>query len=328
MLFRQTFSLLTLFLTSKDIQSFTAPTRSTCRNDSYELSSTSESSSLLKQLSKVTTVLQAKKKNNNNNQDSGKGFGISSSKSNIKVRQTYGISQKPIDALIDNQSAMQDFFSSKEEWHPLFASIASSENEPALDFLPNELWGQELLYSEKTPWQKLPHVPTGDEKEELMDAIAKVLDYSQQALLDIPVDEASKEDDANDVQFLEEGRRILCLNRFQVLTSNESLLSGSVLDKHDVLFRTCWSEIIHLIKEDVPDTGSLIILPDIYDMIDLKRFTDMNVLRPLDWLGIDTSIMEVASLQRKSPCIRLLHKLKDIPSLENRDKKLQEEGEN
>ena len=59
-------------------------------------------------------------------------------------------------------------------------------------------------------------------------------------------------------------------------------------------------------------TGSLIVLPD-YDIADLKRFTDINLLRPLEWLGGQTDF-EVTSLQRGSAAIRLIHKLQDMPN--------------
>ena len=272
------------------------------------------------------TNLQGKK-DKKDKRSSGMGFSKSSnSKSTIKVRQTYGTRQSPQDALIDIEGAMGEFFRSNEEWHPLFASIAQRDDVPAFDFINGEKCGEEIVYNDNSPWQKLPQVPTGDEKDEDMAVIAKVLDSWQKALTDIPVNEALKED-GNDLHFLEEGRRILCLSRFQVLANGDFENFESSLEKHDVLFQTCWSEIMHLMKEDNPDSGSLIILPDSYDVDDLKQFTDMNVLRPLQWLGINNNIIEVASLQRESPCIRLLHKLSDIPSLEMRDKQLEEENE-
>ena len=44
---------------------------------------------------------------------------------------------------------------------------------------------------------------------------------------------------------------------------------------------------------------------------DLRRFVDMNLQRPLEWLGIPH--FEVASMERGSPAIRLIHKLSEIP---------------
>ena len=271
---------------------------------------------------KSTTTLYGAKSSS-----SGKGFGKAvAEKSTIKVRQTYGKSQRPKDELIDKEGAMEEFFRTKEEWHPLFASLAASEKVPAMDFLPGFNVGAEISFEEGKPWQNLPNVPTGDNKDDLMGIVAKVLDASQQALVDIPVNEATKED-GDDLHFLEEGRRILCLKRFQVLSNEDFRSSESAIERHEKLFQTCWSEIMYLMKEGEEDSGSLIILPDMYDVTDLKRFTDMNILRPLDWLGIDSSVLEVASLQRESPCIRLLHKLSDIPSLQARDSKLENESQ-
>ena len=266
----------------------------------------------------TTTILAGKKLSNS----SGKGFGKTLEKS-IKVRQTYGRAQRPKDELIDTEGAMEEFFRTKEEWHPLFASLATSDKVPAIDFLPGVDVGNnnKLSFDDGNPWKELPNVPSGDDKDELLGIVAKVLDASQQALVDIPVNEATKEDN-DDLHFLEEGRRILCLKRFQVLQNEDCAIK-----RHEKLFETCWSEITYLMKSGEEGSGSLIILPDIYDVTDLKRFTDMNILRPLEWLGIDSSIMEVASLKRESPCIRLLYKLSEIPSLEARDNELQNESE-
>ncbi len=258
----------------------------------------------------------------------GKGFGRKSSGKPIKVRQTYGKAQRPKDELIDTEGAMEEFFRTKEEWHPLFASLATSDKVPAIDFLPgiNNVGGELSFEDTDKPWRELPNVPSGDNKDELLATIAKVLDASQQALVDIPVNEATKED-SDDLHFLEEGRRILCLKRFQVLSNEDFASFDSAIERHETIFQTVWSEIMYLIKSGEEDSGSLIILPDMYDITDLKRFTDMNILRPLDWLGIDSSVLEVASLKRESPCIRLLHKLSDIPSLEARDSQLDNEQE-
>ena len=159
------------------------------------------------------TILQSKKKSSSSH-SSSRGFG-KSAKSIIKVRQTYGSTQKPRDELIDTEGAMKSFFNSKEEWHPLFASLVSADNVPALDFLNGLEIGDDLAFEDETPWRKLPQVPEGDNKDEQMAAIAKVLDSWQQALVDIPVNEASKED-VDDMHFIEEGRRILCMNSYHL----------------------------------------------------------------------------------------------------------------
>uniref|UniRef100_A0A7S2IDV5 Uncharacterized protein n=2 Tax=Helicotheca tamesis TaxID=374047 RepID=A0A7S2IDV5_9STRA len=117
-------------------------------------------------------------------------------------------------------------------------------------------------------------------------------------------------DDEHDMQFIEEGRRMLAVQRFHVL---EGVSSGNI-HHHEELFTTCWSEVAELRNADEPDTGSIVLLPDYYSLDDLRRFTDIYVQRPLSWLGVD-SCFEVATLQRESMAIRFLHKLSDIPDL-------------
>ena len=95
---------------------------------------------------------------------------------------------------------------------------------------------------------------------------------------------------------------------FHVITGVED---GSI-DSHERLFSTCWSEITHLIQEGEANTGSLILVPGC-SVDNLRRFADMNLQRPLQWLGLATSF-EVASMKRGSPAIRLIHKLSDIPT--------------
>merc|ERR1712151_388299 len=157
---------------------------------------------------------------------------------------------------------------------------------------------------ESKPWRRLEAIPSNEKDKEILGSF---LDSMHKSLVDIPVNESVEEDD-NDLHFLEEGRRMLVVNRFHVLSGNQ----GGCVESYDELFSTCWSELMELRQKDEPNTGSLIVLPD-YDMADLKRFTDINLLRPLEWLGINSDF-EVASTQRGSPAIRLLHKLQDIPT--------------
>jgi hypothetical protein len=79
------------------------------------------------------------------------------------------------------------------------------------------------------------------------------------------------------------------------------------------LFKTCWSEITELRQVNEIDTGSLIVAPGL-DYDDLRRFADMNLQRPLQWLGIHDDF-EVASLEHGGlGVVRLIHKLSDIPT--------------
>jgi len=248
-------------------------------------------------------VLHAKKKqggksgNSSGRSGSGKGFGANNEKS-------YDTSAtKAVSDLIDTEAAMNSFFSSNEEWNPLFRSIAAGPKVPAMDILGGT-HGEEIQYDSNTLWKQLSEIPE-DESEKAL--VATFLDAMQQSLLDIPVNEIVKEDE-NDMHFLEEGRRMLAVSRFQVLPG----LSGGSVEQHDALFQVCWSELHHLRTADVPSTGSLILLPD-YDMTNLRQFTDMNLQRPLDWLGHSTTF-EVASMVRDIPAIRMLHRLEDMPT--------------
>ena len=103
------------------------------------------------------------------------------------------------------------------------------------------------------------------------------------------------QEDQNDLHFLEEGRKMLALTRFQGLAN----ISGGFIEDYDKLLSVCWSEINELHKADISSSGSLILLQD-YDISNLRRFTDMNLLKPLDWLGM-TGLFEVASMERAVP---------------------------
>ena len=237
---------------------------------------------------------------NNNKKKKGAAF------LDAGIEKTYGRSASaPLDVTIDVEAAMNSFFSANEEFAPLFRCMATSASVPAMDFLAgNEPHGSPITFGPETPWKQLDAIPTGN--EQAMTYVARFLDDVQRALVEIPVSD-SKEADANDLHFIEEGRRMLRIGRFHVLPD----IKAGCIDSHKTQFATCWSEIAELRRADEVDTGSVIILPD-HDIDDLRRFIDMNVQRPLEWLGI-AELFEVASLQRDSPAIRLLHKLEDIP---------------
>jgi hypothetical protein len=245
--------------------------------------------------------------------------------------KTYGPSAlRPIRDLIDAESAMQAFFTSREEWLPLFRSMISSSSSPssssscaAMEFLETSSLSittatsstEKIDFHEtSSPWRLLQAIPDQADHRAIL---AAFLDGAQNSLLSIPTDERVEEDD-NDVQFVEEGRRLLALSRFHVLQANRG---GSGVESYDHLFATCWSELHHLSSQNVAHTGSLIILPDC-QISDLRRFTDMNVLRPLEWLGLHDDF-EVASIhhgmQDSSPAIRLLYKLSDIPEVQEQE---------
>lgn len=299
----------TIFLLMKICQGFTARSRT-----GFTFSS---SSSSLAGTQQHNTLLHAKRAGaggGGKKKQQSSGFGSSSSSSAKRgfKDQTYGPASQPSipNDIIDMEGAMDAFFSTNCEWNPLFRSFLSSPTAPASSLL---LSGQEegefindnnLKFHEDTPWKQLDGAPTSDTD---LAFVASFLDSVQQSLLDIPVDEATG-DDASDLHFIEEGRRLLVVSRFHVLSSSSSV---SRVELFDELFTTCWSEMAELQRVDEADTGSLILLPD-YNMDDLRRFADMNLHRPLDWLGTDH--FEVTSMERGYPAIRILHKLSDIPT--------------
>jgi hypothetical protein len=234
----------------------------------------------------------------------GNGFGQAPGSSSAPSK-TYGKEAlAPIKDLIDTESAMREFFSSNEEWKPLFRSIVENSSVPAMNFI-EDVDVSDFEFNEKTsPWRSLEAIPTKDEDRAVL---ADFLDNMQTSLIDIPVDESTEEDE-NDLHFIEEGRRMLACSRFHVIQGMEK---GSI-QSYDSLFSACWSEVMHLRRADEINTGSLIVVPEC-DIDDMRRFADMNLKRPLQWLGIDSGF-EVASMKSGSPAIRLIHKLSDIPT--------------
>jgi hypothetical protein len=245
--------------------------------------------------------------------------------------------------MIDSEAAMREFFAAREEWMPVFRRLSLGAC-PATDLL---LGGRRSgasaaadagspedassvltfeFHETSSPWRVLPATPSLTEDR---DVVAGFLDSMQQSLLDIPVTE-SEEDDDNDMQFVEEGRRLLALSRFHVLRrrhpaqetsqtaaheSGGARPSLSPLESYDALFDMAWSELTYLVRSAEEHTGSLILLPD-HDLADVRRFADMNLQRPLEWMGLQDQF-EVASMHRHSPAIRLLYRLRDVPQTQS-----------
>jgi hypothetical protein len=245
---------------------------------------------------------------------SGQGFGKNS---RPPPNKTYGSDARVIKDMIDSQEAMASFFNAREDWFPLFRSVATDASCLAMEYLET-LESTIDFHESSEPWRLLQAIP---DKEEDKQVLAGFLDAMHQSLIDIPVTD-SKTDDENDLQFVEEGRRLLAISRFHVVRDAK----GGGIDSYDKLFSTCWSELMQLRSSDVEHSGSIILVPD-YELSDLRRFTDMNLIRPLEWLGLERDF-EVASLQRGSPAIRLLYKLRDIPEDSyNEDEETQDEEE-
>lgn len=224
----------------------------------------------------------------------------------------------------DSEEAMSQFFQTYSEWHPLFAQIIKSPSAPAtahVNIVDSEASENKLTFGEESPWLKLPQMPSGEQKEEHILVISEVLDAFQKALTDIPVNEISKEEDEHDLQFLEEGRRMLLLTRFNVVNAG----SSSQVD----LFRFCWSEIHHLVTDEESiaaegGSGSLIILDDSDDdSLDFDHFVKTCIRLPLSWMGMGDAI-EVAGLDRGRSCVRLIYNVGAIPDLAERDRQIDE----
>jgi len=227
----------------------------------------------------------------------GKGFGDTSKEF---VDKSYGDGGRPSTSDdIDVETAMSSFFESKEEWLPLFRCMSASTSPPASSHLSGGPIGSPIEFLESAPWKQLPALPTNDDE---LAAVSNFLDVMQQSLVEIPVNEYVEED-ASDVHFIEEGRRILAIARFHVPIGSKG--------GHDELFKTCWSEMAELRRSDAEGTGSIIILPD-YEMADLRQFAENNLHMPLDWLGVAHDF-EVSSLERGVPAVRILYKLGGIP---------------
>lgn len=253
---------------------------------------------------------------------SGKGFGNKANSGGgggggaPPPAKTYGrIAEEPIQDLIDMEAAMNEFFTTREDWLPLFRGM-STDSCAASSFLEDAVAVNDFTEASSSPWRRLQAIPDHPSHKEVLGSF---LDSVHQALLDIPVTNSKNgQDDENDLHFLEEGRRMLAISRFHVVgleDDNEDDSSSSSLraERYERLFATCWSELMELRSTNQPHTGSLILFPDT-ELMDVRRFCDMNLQRPLEWLGIRHEF-EVASMERGSPAIRLLYKLEAIPDI-------------
>lgn len=231
-----------------------------------------------------------------NNQGSGK-------KTKSSPAKTYGSGTFSTSPIIDVDGAMSDFFQTRSDWAQLFRSI-SVDDCLAAPYIGKPDTNNELEFNDANyPWRKLEGLPSDEGDKE---AISKFLDNMQQSLLDIQVS-GSKEEDDDDLQFLEEARRILTISRFHVLKSG----GNTNLQSYDDLFRVVWSELHYLSSTATVHSGSLILTPD-YNLKDLEDFADLNLLKPLQWLGLHADF-EIATFERNAPAIRMIYRLKDMP---------------
>jgi hypothetical protein len=217
---------------------------------------------------------------------------------------------------MDTDAAMREFFEGAAlEWIPLFQQLTRTDvpmtrndgqNSPGSHGdAPFE------FHAHSSPWKELPGIPT---LESHRSVLANFLDHVQASLVAIPVDESTKEDE-NDLHFLEEGRRMLVCGRLHVV---EYTSPSNRLDNFEAVFGTCWNEVYQLYMSGEQNTGSVILVSDCQNLEDLRRFVDVNLQRPLQWMGLDTQF-EVASLQRGSPAIRVIYRLSDMPEMNPTD---------
>lgn len=213
--------------------------------------------------------------------------------------------------IIDEEAAMTDFFTTREEWSSTFRFLAGeslpSATSPLIPTIHND-------GADAEPWELYEGIPQGDKERAVLETF---LNSMHQALLDIPVTDSyvgrgEPLENENDTHFLEEGRRMLAVSRFHVLQDN----SGGSVESIDSLFTYCWSEMRELMNVGQEHTGSIILLPD-YNHGDLRRFTEMNVARPLQWLGLGSDCFEVANLDFGTPAIRLIFKLDEMPQVDS-----------
>ena len=290
------------------------------------------------------------------------GFGSNNSNNNGKKKgkkpkytiedKSYGGTTSSSSSLPSSASA-EEFFTTYNEWLPLFREYSNSLSAHSIlttavttndnsndDNGSDTLWGISTIEG-RTPWKLLPSKP---EHPTPLSHIGTFLDEWQRSLLDIPIDTLTKEEDIgkgnNDLHFLEEGRRTIAVTRFHVVDGDEyAARSGNaaateeevVLDQwENEVFRTCWSEIGHLMSQDVDDTGSLVVLPNIPLPVSssfnqeeeeenssleyIQQFVEKKLVQPISWMGRSED-WEIVAMNRGNLAVRLLYKLSDIPDL-------------
>ncbi|EJK47521.1 hypothetical protein THAOC_33743 [Thalassiosira oceanica] len=264
---------------------------------------------------------------------SGKGFGASK-----KKKAKYSIEDKSynLQSTLDESSAgdtharMIDFFNAHNDWKPLFKYVVGPGGTLATPFLADvehqsmHIWDMSTI-EQRNPWRLLPSKPT---EQSSLDVLSVFLDELQRSLLDIPLDSIITGE--NDMHFLEEGRRTIAVTRFHVLDDNHGFATETNGDNwQESLFKTCWSEMAHLMSQDEVDSGSLVLLPHLKDDVGIdcvKEFVEQKLIRPIHWLGRGSD-WEIVAMQRGSVGVRLLYKLGAIPDLKDRDSGSDEEIE-
>lgn len=301
-----------------------------------------------------------------NGSSGGMGFGSNDSNSNSSNGKKKG--KKPKKYTIEDKSygttppssssssslpsaSAEEFFTTYNEWLPLFREYSNSLSAHSIltNSVTNDdnnggsdtLWGISTIEG-RNPWKLLPSKP---EHPTPLSHIGTFLDEWQRSLLDIPIDTLTKEEDIgkgnNDLHFLEEGRRTIAVTRFHVVDGDEyagtsTTAAASTAEENEMLldqwenevFRTCWSEIGHLMSQDVDDTGSLVVLPNIPTLPSsfnqeeeenssleyIQQFVEQKLVQPISWMGRSED-WEIVAMNRGNLAVRLLYKLSAIPDL-------------
>ena len=290
--------------------------------------------------------------NNSSNSSNGKKKGKKKPKYTIEDK-SYGTTPSSL-----SSASAEEFFTTYNEWLPLFREYSNSLSAHSIlttavttndnNNDSDTLWGISTIEG-RTPWKLLPSKP---EHPTPLSHIGTFLDEWQRSLLDIPIDTLTKEEDIgkgnNDLHFLEEGRRTIAVTRFHVVDGDEYAGSTSttgteeeeeVVDQwENEVFRTCWSEIGHLMSQDIDDTGSLVVLPNIpfpssssfnqeeeeeqeeggeeenSSLEYIQQFVEKKLVQPISWMGRSKD-WEIVAMNRGNLAVRLLYKLSAIPDL-------------
>jgi len=217
----------------------------------------------------------------------------------------------------DNDEYITNFFQKYNHWFPMFKSVMDTKSAvPVATSLlddtekidPIELFSYNNSCSAR-PWKLLDAVPN-KENEEARYCLELFLNEMHEALVKIPVVPGGiiGGETKTDTMFIEEGRRLLAIDRFHVLSAGDDF-------SEEDLFSICWSELAHFYSKDAQNSGSVILLSysssNINNAcnIDLFSFTKNNLSEPLTWLGIrdNTEVTSISS--EKTQGIRLIHRL-------------------
>jgi len=142
--------------------------------------------------------------------------------------------------------------------------------------------------------------------EKDMELVSLALDYFQERLCTKfggpNEDEGGSEE--LDEDFLEEGRRLLAIGSFQVLSD------ASDFDAAEL----CLGELCRMVEDGADDAGALVLLPG-FDS-DVATFAEDFLRKPLPWLGLASQIYVDAVRPTSGapvPLVRLFHGLSAVP---------------